>query len=409
MAILLTISAVARAQVVPATTGPEWPPVGGTLSYGLSYSQMALFYGGLGGNSVTSTLSGELTYANTNHRRPFSLTYAGGDSWTLTGASAPGGYFQHLAASQGMLGRNWSLLLSDNVALMPEAPVGGFSGIPGIGTLPAQPGPTDQPILTLNTRSIDNTTSASFSRNLDALTGLGFSTSYGMLRFPNGDGLASNQLQLGPQITRRLNALSSLSAQYAFSRFTYPQYSISMSTQSMLFSYQRKWSRRLSTSVSAGPQWVLASSSAGLPASTDLSMSASASYGARRWTASLNFSRGATGGGGDLTAYGATNDNLSADYSRRFGKNLSLSTMATYMRTQGLQLAGAPQAAAVTSSEEVGVSASRKLGRYFNASADYTAIRQSSSTALSANAISGLAQTISFSIGYSPRAIHFRK
>lgn len=409
MAILLSICAAARAQVVPATTGPAWPPVSGTLNYGLSYSQMARFYGGAGGNAQTSALSGELTYANVNRRRPFSLTYAGGDLWNLTGASSQGGYFQHMTAAQGILGRNWALSLSDDVSLTPQAPAGGFSGIPGIGTLPAQPGGTDQPILTLNTRSVTNTASASFSLNLNALTSLGFSSSYGILRFPDGDGLENDRLQLGPQVTRRLNARSSLSVEYAFSRYTYPGYTISMANQSMLFGYQRKWSRRLNTSVSVGPQWVQASSSAGLPASTNLSMSASASYAAKRWTASLNFSRGTMGGGGDLTAYGSTNDNISAGYSRKFGKKLSLSAMATYMRTQGLQPAGAQQAAAVTSNEEGSVSVARSLGRYFSVSANYTAIQQSSGTALSANAISGLAQTISGSIRYSPRAIHLRK
>ncbi len=409
MVILLNVCDASRAQVAPATTGPGWPTVSGTLSYGLSYTQMEQLYGGSLGDSLTSVLSGEITYANSNKKRPFSLSYSGGDTWTLVGIAGYTGIFQHLSVSQGIQGRKWALNLSNDVALMPEAPVSGFSGIPGIGTLPSQPGPPVQPVLTLNTSSIGNSTSASFSYSLDALTSLSSSASYGIIRFPDGGGLESDQLSLGPQITRRMNARNSLSAQYAFTRFTYPDYAISMSTHSMLFGFQRKWNARLSTSVSAGPQWVQASASAGLPASTNLSMNASASYGIKHGSVSVNFNRSTIGGSGALTQYGATNSDLGASFSRQMGRNLSLSAMAMYMRTDGLQSASAVQLAGQINSEDFQVSLSRKLGRYFNANANYSAINQSSSTSLPANAIAGLDQVISFGIGYSPRAIHFRK
>jgi hypothetical protein len=73
------------------------------------------------------------------------------------------------------------------------------------------------------------------------------------------------------------------------------------------------------------------------------------------------------------------------------------------MRTKGLNQAG------VTNGEYGGVAATRQLGRYISVFANYTAIQQSSSSVLTANAISGLSQVIGFGIGYSPREIHFRK
>src|ERR1039458_4209331 len=133
LAILFTVSAATRAQVVPAATGPTGLPVSGTLHYDLRYSQTAQFYGGTGGDVQRSVVSGEVAYANAKAGRPFALAYSGGDMWTISGVSAAGGVFQHLLASQGFLRRTWAFNLSDNVSYMPQAPTTGFSGIPCVG------------------------------------------------------------------------------------------------------------------------------------------------------------------------------------------------------------------------------------------------------------------------------------
>jgi hypothetical protein len=63
----------------------------------------------------------------------------------------------------------------------------------------------------------------------------------------------------------------------------------------------------------------------------------------------------------------------------------------------------------VTNGKYGGVSATQQLGRYISFYANYTAIHQSSSAALTGNAILGLSQVIGFGIGYTPREMHFRK
>jgi hypothetical protein len=73
------------------------------------------------------------------------------------------------------------------------------------------------------------------------------------------------------------------------------------------------------------------------------------------------------------------------------------------MRTRGLQQSG------VTNGKTGGASATQRLGRYITASINYSALQQSSSAVLPTNAISGLSQVIGFSIGYSPREMHFKK
>jgi hypothetical protein len=410
LATLFIASAVTRAQVIPEAEGPALP-VSGTLHYDLHYSQTAQFYRGSQGDAQSSVLSGDVAYMNASQVRPFSLTYSGGDRWNISGGSYGRGYFQHLLVSQGVLRRNWSFNLSDDASLMPQTPTTGFSGIPGVGSLPSEPAQPSQQILTLNTRSIYNMVNSSFTRSLDHATSLGIDGSYSILRFPNGGGLESSQLQLSPQVTWRLNALNSIFCQYSYSRFRYPGYSIVTQNQSVSCGLQRIWNRRLKTSISAGPQRVTSTSGAGVTPTTGLFLNATAGYQARSASATLGYLQTATGSGGALIAFGTRIHDVNAELARQFGRNMTLSASGAYMRTQSLMQINIInlQLSGVTNGEFGGVSASRRLGRYINVNANYTATRQSSNSALQANAIRGLSQVIGFGIGYSPREMHFRK
>ena len=427
LVMVFILGAAARAQVVPATTGPASTaglPVSGTLRYDLRYTQTAQFYGGSQGDSQSSVVSGDLIYANSSHRRPFTLTYSGGDMWNITGGSGGTGVFQHLSASQGIVGRKWILNFGDNIGYMPQTPTTGFSGIPGVGDLPSQPTQPVQPVLTLNTRSVDNTANANFSHSLGSATILSAGGSYTILRFPDGNGLEDNQWQVNGQITRRLNARNSVFAQYAYSRSTYPGDTIAMDTQSALFGYTRTWSRRFTTSVSAGPEWDKITGIQidvlgviiPLPPSTSsgLAVNASASYAVKLMTATLGYYQGTSGGAGVLQSFGTHNKDLNGSLSRQFGRDLTIGVSGAYMRTQALisgsalQL-GSVQSGILTNGEYGGVSATRRLGRYITVFANYTATEQSSSSALPTNVISGLSQVIGFGIGYSPRPMHLRK
>jgi hypothetical protein len=403
LATLLMASATARAQAVPAVNGSKPLPISGTLRYDLRYSQTAQLYGDSQGNTQSSVLSGELTYANLNAARPFSLTYSGGDMWNITGSRSGTGVFQHMLVSQGLTRRKWALSVSDDVSYLPQAPTTGFSGIAGVGSLPSDSGQSSQTILTLNTRSLYNSLSPNFTRHLDYATSLSVTGSYTIMRFPDSDGLETNQLQVGPQITRRLNALNSIFGQYSYSRFSYPGQTSTMAVQSLPIGYTRAWNRRLNTSVSLGPEWTRSSGSSQIPSSTGLTVNANATYGTRTTTASLGYSQATTGGAGAATEVGVRNHDLNAGLTRQFGRNLTISANGAYMRTQGMQQAG------VTNGKYGGASATQRLGRYVTVFANYTAIQQSSSAALPANAISGLSHVIGFGIGYSPRELHFKK
>jgi hypothetical protein len=138
-------------------------------------------------------------------------------------------------------------------------------------------------------------------------------------------------------------------------------------------------------------------------------VNATATYTTPSTSATLNYFRTAAGGSGVETQFGVETNNASASLSRKYGRNLDLSATVSYMRTGALQLGSVTQPTGVTNAKFGGVSATRRLGRYISVFANYTAIQQSSSSALPANAISGLSQVIGFGVSYSPREMHFRK
>jgi hypothetical protein len=411
LAILFAVSVAARAQVEPAVPDAAALLAGGTFHYDVRYSQTAQFYGGAEGDLQRSVVSGETTYSGVKETHPFNLTYSGGDMWAISGTSEGAGVFQHLLVSQGFLGRKWALTVSDNVSYLPQAATTGFSGIPGVGSLPGAPGEPAQPILTLNTRSISNAVNPDYTYHLDYATKLSIGGGYGILRFPDGNGLEVNSMQAAPQVERRLDARNSLTAQYAYSRFTYTLYTFSMQTQSALFGYQRTWNRRFKTTFALGPEWVSSSNSAAIPSSTNLTANANASYEARSMTVTVAYSQASTGGAGVTTEPGTHIQDVNGAFSREFVRNFTLTGTGAYMRTVGLNNTGAINNAINGAINAVfgGVAATRQLGRYISIFANYTAIKQSSGAALPANAISGVSQVVTFGIGYTPREIHLKK
>ncbi len=423
LATLVAACAAAGAQVVPAISGPELP-LSGTLRYDLRYGQIAQFYAGSQGDSQTSSVSGDLSYANYSPAWPFALTYSGGDLWNISGSGGESGVFQHMLASQGVVRRKWSLQLSDDVDYIPQAPTTGFSGIPGVGDQTSQTGQTTQSVLTLNTRSVTNTTTANLSRRIGPATSLTGGGSYSVLRFPDNNGLEDNQWQVNGQISRRLSASDSIFGQYAYSRSTYPGDTVAMDTQSVLFGYTRTWGRRFQTSVSMGPEWETTSGiqidvlgvvvPIASSTSSGLTVNASASYATRTTTSSLSYFQGTESGAGVLESFGSHNKDLSGGISRTFGRDLTIGASGAYMRSQalisGIELElGLVQPGAVISAEYGGVTATRKWGRYLSFYANYTATEQSSGSTLPTNAISQLSQVIGFGVSYSPRVMHFKR
>jgi hypothetical protein len=411
LAFLIAVSAAAGAQVVPEATGPGLP-VAGKLNYDLRYSESDEFGGSLGGQQ-RAFLDGDAGYANESKRLPFSMRYGGGYGWTFAGPPEAGSIFQHLSLSQGFVGRSWNLMASDSVGYSFETPTVGFSGVAGSGEPIGVTGsatPTDQTVLALNTRTLDNSTTVMAGDRLDHATTLNIGGSAGQLHYIDNDGQDTDMLMADAGVTRRLDAHNSMGGQYSYSHMSFPGAgsNSSTSTEPVSFmqvntaqlTYSHKWNRRLMGSVSAGPEWVSSANAAVIPSSTNVAATASISDSFRVGTASLTYNRGVQGGSGYLL--GAETDVASANFSRKLGRKANVGATAAYMRTAGLNGNG------VIDAKYGGVQASRQLGRDFNVFASYTVMAQSSSSTLSTGAFIGVTNVISFGIGYSPRGIHLK-
>jgi hypothetical protein len=419
------------AQVAPDANGPIRLPLSGSLHYDLRYSQTAQV-GDSEDGQQRSIVSGDADYANASQRLPFSLQYGGGYGWTWAGPPAAGNVFQHLSLSQSIAGRAWSLSASDNVLYTFETPTTGFSGVPGSGepiggSSPASP--PDQTILTSNTRTLENLGTIGLQDRLNFAWSLNVGGTSEQLRYIDNNGQNLDMLMADTGITRRLNALNSISAQYSFTKYSFGEAGFTSRTNSVLFGYRRSWSRRLKTILNAGPQWVSSSGAAStgsmaIPGSTMLSFNASADYMLRRGSASVTCSQGTMGGSGYML--GDKVDRIGANFSHEFAKSLTVGATGSYMRSASLiaaelvfasdgQVSVLPlDVKGVTDAEFGGAQVTRRLGRYASVFGSYTAIGQSSSTRISPlnynkNILSGLDQVFGFGIGFSPRAMRLKE
>lgn len=442
VAILYLASAAIRAQEAPATTGAAGSvglAVSGTLHYDLRYSETSQIDGPQG-SQQQSVISGDASYADTSKRYPFSMQYGGGYGWVWAGSPSAGNVFQSLSLSQGAVWRSWNLSANDSVSYSFQTPTTGFSGVPGTGEPIGGTGSTkvpDQTILTVNTRSLDNSTTASLGHRLNQATTLSFGGSATELYFLDNNGQDTNSLAANASLSRRLNAHNSVSGSYSFSRFNFGgtgasqtnplQVSYSQAS-SLQLGFNRQWNAKISTSGSIGPQWISSSNSALTPSSVSYSANASASEMFKFGNASISYSHGVSGGAGYML--GAESDTVSGNFSRAVGKEMTVGVTGSYMRTsaliaekmifdaQGTYYWVPLNITPSTNARYGGVQATRRLGRYWNAFANYTVVDQASNEQVTVantqwgyqtNILSGLSQVIGFGIGYSPRDMHFKR
>ncbi|MGO8934199.1 MAG: hypothetical protein ACLQDA_10855 [Terracidiphilus sp.] len=404
LAFVVTVANVALAQVVPEATGPGLP-VSGKVHYDLHYSEIE-YLGGSVNDSQSAVFSGNVEYANLSDRLPFSLKDAGGYSWAVEGAPYGVGPFDNLSLSQGFVRRKWNLQFSDSASYRKEAPTTGFSGVPGTGEPiggSTTPPSSSQSILTLNTSTVDNSANAEFERTLNYATTLNLGGNSELLRYPDENGIDTDNVTANAGLTQRLNARNSLSYRYLFSEFSYPDGdhglpTTSLITNSALFGYQRHWTRQITTNAAVGPEWVEGANSAVVPSSTRVSGNASFEDQFRFGSVSLNYSHTTSGGGGFLV--GGEVDSASAGFTREFKKTLTTELSGGYMHTSGLGTQGK------IDSEYGAAMVTWRLSRYFTAFASYTADDQTSSSSLPSNALNQMLQVISVGIGYSPRERH---
>jgi hypothetical protein len=387
---LLLFSPGLFSQVAPSATGGAR-----NFNYVLHYSQRAQF-GGYG-DWQTATPSGEVDYFNGRSTAPFELRYAGGYTWTLTGPSYTTGWFHRLSVRQGVSGRKWEASVMDDVSYLPQAPVMGFSGIPGTGepiVIPLPPS-SNQSVLTLGTHALYNIASAEVSRVLTSAYAVSAGADYNLIRFPDSNGLDTNTASAHAGLTRRINGRSSATGEYSYTQSGYPGVNFSFSTNSAMGVYERNWTKFLQTSIAIGPEWISSSMPQLIPSSTMVSVNAGLARQMRRDSLHLNYFRGTAGGSGYML--GEKSDSVSAGYSHELESKFNLEATAGYRRSTPLSQRGAYDSAFG------GIQLYRPVGRYMSAFASYSIMTQTATMAVPDNVVQHPIHTISFGMTYSPR------
>ncbi len=417
LALLLagTLSNFAHGQSLPADTGASaagvgfsLPTIGGNVSYALSASELVSsgFYNS--GASFTTSLSGDLAYVTKSPRHPFSAVYAGGV--LLANSGQPTTTFQSLAFSQVLSTRNWNITLSDSVNYLPASPVGGLSGVPGVGDLGVDPISTETTaglgILTTYEPRVSNNTAGTVARQITkhiSAQGTGLFVIQHFLGDNSGLGINSQEAGGSVGLSYHFSARDSITGNYNYTNFSFSSGNFGATSQGATVEYSRQWSRRLLTDVYAGPQIISGSNTLINGSSTQLAAGASVSYLSRSTTYSLSYSRGVNNGSGVIP--GAFSDNLTGTAHRKIGREWTVAGNLGFSRTTSLpnlQIATF-NSKAVT----VGAQGSRAFGRSFSGFLEYTIEDQSVSATskglVAGNAFNGFYQIFGFGITYAPR------
>ncbi len=412
--LLLALGWRAEAQAPPVATPPTFgfflPTVEGTLTYSLSASESFLIGYNDGVNYLTA-VSGSLGYLSSSPDKPFSLVYSGGYLYSSVPGYPGSSTFQNLAASQVVTTKNWNFVIDDAVSYLPESPTTGLSGIPGVGDIgvdPVQIG--DQPtqsILTNYATRVGNGLNGGFTRKFGGSLSLNGSASWQILHFTGGEGIDSSMVSasLGPAY--RIDARSSASANvvYTYTDDTYAGYSYPFETEGVDFQYQRQLTRFFNMSVMAGPQRTFGTGAAAslIPSQVTVIGSAALTYARRSTSANVFFSRATNAGSG--VVFGALTNSVGGSVRRQFNRNWQGALTASY--SQSTSLAKIDGIGEDFHSTYGGGQISRRLSHSFSAYFSYTAVTQTETNTVTLQpAFSGLSQTFSVGITYSPGAQH---
>jgi len=390
----------------PESFGFQLPKLAGQINYAVSASQTIIAgYNGNGGTVSSTNVSGDFAYITTSKTHPFAVLYSGGYLGSES-AQLPSSTFQNLALSQSYKTRSWDFILNDTVSYLPESPVGGISGIPGIGDLGLNPVPTGgdlgSGILTNYDTRVSNVIGASVARQLTGRTSLESSGSYAIQRFTGnaaGDDSAydSNQVQASLGIQHRIDARNTIGADYVYSYFTYTGQPLSFTANGANLHYVRLVTSKLTLDASVGPQWNTGTTFTST--SINLAATVALSYTGERTSSSLSYLRGTSAGSGVVE--GALTNSVVFSSTRKLNAYWRAAGSVGYTNSQGIP--GSIYPAFTIDSEVASGQLSRSLGRSFSIYGSYTLENQSLSggvaTALTFN---GLEQVVGFGITYSP-------
>ena len=369
-----------------------------------------------GGTSPTSAtyLSGRLGVNKISSRSELLIDYliAGGfSSYSNQGNSL----VQSLDFSETIRGGRWSQTFGEAFSYLPSSSFnfGGMGGLGNLGVGLASAGTTpgfrqdlvpDQSILTNGADRISNAVIAQTTYALGYRSSLNAFGTYSTLNFLSNDLQDSGTINAGVGYNYLLSPLNSMSVSYGFSRLMLSQLPAGPDSHSVLLSFARRVTGRLSFQIGAGPEVQLYSSPLeGSRTNLSWTMNSGLNYQLQNWGMGFNYNHSLTAGSGVLP--GAETDLFSGHAWRKVA-NWQTSLNVGYSRNQALQQISigtvTPQA------WFAGVQVSRGFTSFGSIYISYNASRQSNLTTVCsapACSTSGITQTISLGYNWGFRPI----
>jgi hypothetical protein len=408
-------SAAAQAipPVVQNSTGFNLPRFGGQVTYAITASQLLQFgYNGGNQNVYSTNIGGNVGYLSNSERHPFSLIYSGGFLGSESSNLQPNTTYQDLAISQVLRNRHNTFIAADTVSYLPQSPVSGLSGIPGVGDLgisPVQVGGIATPgILTNEATRVTNIVSVTDSQDITGRTSIQGTGAFALERFlgnitPAGNNFFDNNSETASVgLNHKFTKKDTLGVSYVWERFTYLGSTYTFNANGVNLEYIHNFSPRMVLDASVGPQWN--GSPLFTTTSLNLAVAANLTYTAERSSMSVGYSRGTNNGSGIVQ--GALVDSVSVVGRHNFTRDLTGAVSASYSHSRSLDnLIFTPFN---INSLIVGAQASRGIGRSLSVYGSYTLERQTSANYLANTiAFNGLEHIVGFGITYSPKSRHF--
>jgi hypothetical protein len=400
-------------------SAPRLSWVDGTIHYAVSGAEL-IQYGYYGAGAVTSStsLSGILGYSSMSQVHPTDLLVSTGILFGQGGqGTAP---YENAAISQSYIRGKWVLNGSDSFSFLPQSPVSGISGVPGIGFSGTSPidGPGEGPaggILTYSGNRISNMLSGTVERKLTGRTSISGNGSWLLLHFLDRDAGLDNTSTTGQlAINHILDPRDTVSVAAVYSTFNstniaglfppgFPFDEVTYQTKGITGSFSRQWTRSFSTTASGGPMWIQSSAKPLIPNRLNFSLSGTGSYTRRLTTYGASYLHGINGGSG--VQPGAISDTVTGFVVHTFNEKWQASSSMVYSRSSGIAslVPGGPTGSTTTTFGTVQVS--RGFRRTLSGYVSYTGQNQDLGQGfITANAFNGTSHVVGIGVTWAPQA-----
>jgi hypothetical protein len=348
--------------------------------YAYGDSNRTIATSGQRGTELTGSVVGRLALRHASRRSQSTLDYMGGGIF-YAHESDLNATIHQIGVSQAFTGRRWALELIDRASYLPESSFGfggfgslggGLSGGFGSGLGRLNPAfSADQTIVTGRGYRINNTTIAQVQYLTSQRASLTATAGYSLLRFVEAGAIDSDNRIFAVGYNYAMTRRDSLGLTYGVSMFRFRGSDLAFDDHFVQLAYGRRVTGRLAFELAAGPQLdIFKNSLAGSTRRYFWNLHSSLRY---RWPRSdLDISYGRYTSSGSGLLYGAQTDRLSLSVGHRFTRNWSGSFSPGYAHNSRLQQTTGASTPADFNSYYLRFGLRRSLGRYADASVNYT-------------------------------------